>query len=212
MSSNSVAYLKLRLGILTSRFRANHPLKACSQCMEQDIRETGWAYWHLKHQFPGVWMCTTHKQQLLLSTLKANGVKRFQWLLPHWSELNPASLVTGETASSCVLLSLAELIEPLSSSGTPAFVVERTARGLPSRTTAAWMDCWCCQLAYGSDRGGLPRLLQAAEVHSGVCRAGGRWSSYGDTVRPIAETSPMWHPPTEAPTAYPLAVWRCPTL
>lgn len=113
MSSNSVAYLKLRLGILTSRFRANHPLKACSQCMEQDIRETGWAYWHLKHQFPGVWMCTTHKQQLLLSTLKANGVKRFQWLLPHWSELNPASLVTGETASSCVLLSLAELIEAL---------------------------------------------------------------------------------------------------
>ncbi|MGB6100363.1 MAG: TniQ family protein [Comamonas sp.] len=57
MSGASVAHLKLRLGILTSRFRANHPLKACPQCMEQDLRETGWAYWHLKHQFPGVWMC-----------------------------------------------------------------------------------------------------------------------------------------------------------
>ncbi|MDH4418182.1 MAG: TniQ family protein [Acidovorax sp.] len=58
MSGASVAHLKLRLGILTSRFRANHPLKACPQCMEQDLRETGWAYWHLKHQFPGVWMCS----------------------------------------------------------------------------------------------------------------------------------------------------------
>lgn len=45
MSSASVAHLKLRLGILTSRFRANHPLKACPQCMEQDLRETGWTYW-----------------------------------------------------------------------------------------------------------------------------------------------------------------------
>lgn len=67
MSSTSVAHLKLRLGILTSRFRANHPLKACPHCMKQDLRETGWAYWHLKHQFPGVWMCTTHQQPLLQS-------------------------------------------------------------------------------------------------------------------------------------------------
>lgn len=113
MSSASVAHLKLRLGILTSRFRANHPLKACPQCLEQDLRETGWAYWHLKHQFPGVWMCTTHKQPLLQSALKANGVERFQWLLPRLSELNPASVEPIETVSSSVLLSLAELIEHL---------------------------------------------------------------------------------------------------
>lgn len=113
MSSASVAHLKLRLGILTSRFRANHPLKACPQCMEQDLRETGWAYWHLKHQFPGVWMCTTHKQPLLQSALKANGVERFQWLLPRLSELNPASVAPIETIASPVLLSLAELIEHL---------------------------------------------------------------------------------------------------
>ena len=113
MSSTSVAHLKLRLGILTSRFRANHPLKACPQCVEQDLRETGWAYWHLKHQFPGVWMCTTHKQPLLQSALKANGVERFQWLLPRLSELNPASVKPSETASCSMLLSLAELIEHL---------------------------------------------------------------------------------------------------
>lgn len=113
MSGASVVHLKLRLGILTSRFRANHPLKACPQCMEQDLRATGWAYWHLKHQFPGVWMCTTHKQPLLQSTLKANGVERFQWLLPRLSELNPASVEPGETAPCSILLGLAYLIERL---------------------------------------------------------------------------------------------------
>lgn len=113
MSSVSVAHLKLRLGILTSRFRANHPLKACPHCMERDLRETGWPYWHLKHQFPGVWMCTTHKRPLLQSALKANGVERFHWLLPRLSELSPASVEPIEAASFSVLLSLAELIEHL---------------------------------------------------------------------------------------------------
>lgn len=110
MSGASVAHLKLRLGILTSRFRANHPLKACPQCLEQDLRETGWAYWHLKHQFPGVWMCTAHQQPLLQSALKANGVERFQWLLPRLADLHSASTQSPEAASCSVLLSLAELI------------------------------------------------------------------------------------------------------
>ena len=117
MSGASVAHLKLRLGILTSRFRANHPLKACPQCMEQDLRETGWAYWHLKHQFPGVWMCTAHQQPLLQSALKANGVERFQWLLPRLADLHSASAKSPETASCSLLLSLAQLIEHLVQSG-----------------------------------------------------------------------------------------------
>jgi hypothetical protein len=36
MAGDSVAHLKLRLGILTSRFRANHPLKSCEACMAED--------------------------------------------------------------------------------------------------------------------------------------------------------------------------------
>lgn len=117
MSGASVAHLKLRLGILTSRFRANHPLKACPQCMELDFRETGWAYWHLKHQFPGVWMCTTHQQPLLQSALKTNGVERFQWLLPRLSDLHSASTKPLGIAACSVFLSLAELIEHLVQSG-----------------------------------------------------------------------------------------------
>ena len=82
MAGNSVAHLKLRLGILTSRFRANHPLKACEACVASDRTEFGWAYWHLEHQYPGMWFCQNHGQLLRESLLKATGVERFQWHLP----------------------------------------------------------------------------------------------------------------------------------
>lgn len=82
MTGNTVAHLKFRLGILTSRFRANHPLKACEACMEEDRARFGWAYWHLDHQFPGVWTCHKHDRLLRESALKATGVERFQWHLP----------------------------------------------------------------------------------------------------------------------------------
>lgn len=82
MAGDSVAHLKLRLGILTSRFRANHPLKACEACIASDRAKFGWAYWHLEHQYPGVWVCQEHGQLLRESLLKATGVERFQWHLP----------------------------------------------------------------------------------------------------------------------------------
>lgn len=91
MASDSVAHLKFRLGILTSRFRANHPLKACAACMEADHASFGWAYWHVDHQYPGMWVCQKHGELLQESTLKATGVGRFQWHLPdkkHFRELS----------------------------------------------------------------------------------------------------------------------------
>jgi transposase len=82
LSGNSVAHLKFRLGLLTSRFRAHHPLKACTACMAMDVQEHGWAYWHLQHQYPGVWWCNTHGIPLRESLLKSTGVDRFLWHLP----------------------------------------------------------------------------------------------------------------------------------
>lgn len=82
MRGLAVAHLKFRLGLLTSRFRANHPLKACVACMHADLAEHGWVYWHLVHQFPGVWMCPVHGTPLRISQVKSTGVERFLWSRP----------------------------------------------------------------------------------------------------------------------------------
>jgi hypothetical protein len=91
--------LKFQLGLLTSRFRANHPLKACSACMAEDEQLHGTAYWRRSHQLPGVWVCLRHRQWLQTSDLKATGVLRFHWILPTQdmlsahNELEPAGQV-----------------------------------------------------------------------------------------------------------------------
>lgn len=90
MRGPAVAHLKFRLGLLTSRFRANHPLKACATCMHTDLERAGWVYWHLAHQYPGVWLCPIHGQPLRMATVKSTGVERFQWHLP-----THAAMVTG---------------------------------------------------------------------------------------------------------------------
>jgi hypothetical protein len=87
MRSQSVVHLKFRLGLLTSRFRANHPLKACPTCMALDLASTGWSYWHLEHQYPGVWLCALHKEPLHEATIKSTGVGRFSWCLPDGANL-----------------------------------------------------------------------------------------------------------------------------
>lgn len=90
MSEGDVAHLKFRLGLLTSRFRANHPLKACPECLKVDRIEYGWQYWHLGHQFPGVWICEKHSICLQECLLKSTGVERFGWVLPNESNLRTA--------------------------------------------------------------------------------------------------------------------------
>lgn len=82
MCGDGIGSLKFQLGILTSRFGANHPLRACSKCMREDEKIYGVAYWHLQHQYPGAWICIHHELPLITSTEKSNGVGRFQWLLP----------------------------------------------------------------------------------------------------------------------------------
>lgn len=46
--------LKFPLGVRTGRFRTSHPLKNCLKCMVADLRDIGFAYWQLEHQYPGV--------------------------------------------------------------------------------------------------------------------------------------------------------------
>jgi transposase len=83
MAGDGIGSMKFQLGILTSRFGANHPLKACAGCMQNDQKNFGTAYWHLMHQLPGVWICLVHEQPLMVASEKSNGIGRFLWLLPN---------------------------------------------------------------------------------------------------------------------------------
>lgn len=87
MQGGGIGPLKYKLGILTSRFRAHHPLKACVQCLIEDREKWGVAYWHRHHQWPGAWVCLQHGTGLWESVLKATKVERFGWHLPHEDSL-----------------------------------------------------------------------------------------------------------------------------
>jgi hypothetical protein len=87
MRGDGIGGLKYSLGLLTSRFRAHHPLKACLACMEADRRDWHVAYWHRRHQVPGVWVCNVHDAPMLEATVKSTGVGRFLWHLPSEDQL-----------------------------------------------------------------------------------------------------------------------------
>lgn len=52
--------LARRLSRLSYHKWIHHPLKACPDCIEEDLSQTGWCYWHQVHQWPGVWQCPKH--------------------------------------------------------------------------------------------------------------------------------------------------------
>jgi hypothetical protein len=184
MRSKSVAHLKYRLGLLTSRFRANHPLKACRRCMRVDVEEHGWPYWHLEHQYPGVWFCLTHDFPLDESVLKSTGVDRFQWVLPVESSVaTRRTAISQRTAER--LKSLATMIvQIVRAANRPGWLhVERLreialrairSRGwstetgrLRLRDISGEFEKYCVDLAEVPELRSLPRNIDAATVQVG---------------------------------------------
>lgn len=90
MESPNLGSLKYKLGLLTGRFGAEHPLKACTSCMKADVAAHGFAYWHLPHQYPGVLVCPRHGEMLRESSCNRQWSGRFQWVLPSESTIAPA--------------------------------------------------------------------------------------------------------------------------
>lgn len=79
--------LKYPLGMLLNRFSASHPLKACTLCIEEDIRQFQVAYWHCVHQYPGVWICPTHDCELHQIAKAPDASPGYGWSLPRKEQL-----------------------------------------------------------------------------------------------------------------------------
>lgn len=78
----SLVHVKRRLGLLNDGMRGDHPLKACVQCLDEDLARLGWRYWHLSHQVPGVWVCKIHGCALHESTARTRWRNALAWSLP----------------------------------------------------------------------------------------------------------------------------------
>lgn len=115
LQGHDLSKLKSQLGLLSSKFRAHHPLKACRSCMSEDKERFGVAYWHLRHQYPGSWWCTQHEEPLLQFALKTNGIERFLLHLPQEDGLiaQPGLAASGARQPG---MDLARLADELASS------------------------------------------------------------------------------------------------
>lgn len=83
--------LRYPLHMLLNRFSAAHPLKACGQCMDEDVEQFRVAYWHRAHQYPGVWVCVTHRCELREIARPVGRLGGYGWLLPRKAYFGLAS-------------------------------------------------------------------------------------------------------------------------
>lgn len=109
--------IKYRLGLLTGRFGAEHPLKACTACMDSDRLTEGVAYWHLSHQYPSMILCPVHGQHLRESIENRQWSGCFEWLLPVEGKLRPPPLSATSAADQVILNKMAAAIMDLATFG-----------------------------------------------------------------------------------------------
>ncbi|CAG8870737.1 TnsD family Tn7-like transposition protein [Pseudomonas fluorescens] len=117
MKSSKLGSIKYRLGLLTGRFGAEHPLKACTTCMRYDFATHGVSYWHLAHQYPGVIVCPVHHQLLRECIHNRRWSGRFLWTLPSEEELSPSPEIEPYSATQAALLQLATAVLDLAAIG-----------------------------------------------------------------------------------------------
>lgn len=116
LKSDRIDSIKYRLGLVSSGFGAEHPLKACPFCMDEDLHAHGIAYWHLSHQYPGVLICPRHQAWLLASIKSRRWSGRFEWSLPS-ERLLIEQASSQRLWSRSVFLALADNVIDLASIG-----------------------------------------------------------------------------------------------
>ena len=82
MKGENLGSIKYKLGLITSRYGGEHPLKACNECILDDRATHGIAYWHRTHQFPGVTICEKHGCLLKEAKENRQWSRTFSWFIP----------------------------------------------------------------------------------------------------------------------------------
>lgn len=109
MRSNRPMRIARALGLNASGLGMPAPLKACVQCIKEDLASRRIARWRTGHQLPGVLLCTRHKCQLQVVTQRTQLRAQEEFVLPNhldttdWRRTRP--LGSTETA---LLQSLAD--------------------------------------------------------------------------------------------------------
>ncbi|VVN98478.1 TnsD family Tn7-like transposition protein [Pseudomonas fluorescens] len=130
VKSAQIGSIKYRLGLLTGRFGAEHPLKACIACMSIDQTSHGTAYWHLSHQYPGVVLCPTHGLMLRESTVNRQWSGSFQWVLPSEATLAAATSPMPSTTAQKALQQLGKGVLDLANCGVSRRFHPKTVRSV----------------------------------------------------------------------------------
>nr|WP_315255858.1 TnsD family Tn7-like transposition protein [uncultured Duganella sp.] len=82
MRGDSVAGIKMYLGLIASRLGGHNNLRFCRCCFDADREACGQAYWHRAHQLPGVLVCPVHEEPLYALGWPEIQMKRHKLLLP----------------------------------------------------------------------------------------------------------------------------------
>ena len=67
------------LGLSNNTIKPNNYLKYCSECIMEDRKTYGEAYWHLEHQLDGVLICNKHDKVLKVLDKSIQKINRQEW-------------------------------------------------------------------------------------------------------------------------------------
>lgn len=85
LCGSSVGLLKHDLGLRASAVGSMGAIRACPECMSDDVDRCGTAYWHRSLQLPGVLVCPKHEVALIVAKSMRSG-KQQTFFLPHQIE------------------------------------------------------------------------------------------------------------------------------
>lgn len=108
-NTRGVVSTKYRLGIASSSFPSKSPLKACQACMKEDEEKYSTPYWHLSHQYPGVWCCETHNLLLQELSIDHATFRKKIWQLPSSRNLKALSIDEKILTNTTTLIKISKL-------------------------------------------------------------------------------------------------------